>query len=61
MKKSKLTEQEQKMVDAAIKDVREGRIKVRTLRSPGSFLNRPSKRSMAYPVWKEYKKLHGNK
>lgn len=61
MKERKMTEQERKMVDSAIKNVREGRIIVRTIRAPGSLRSKPSKKSLAYPVWEEYVKLNGKK
>lgn len=61
MKKEKLTEQERKLVDSAIKNVREGRTVVTTTRPPGSLRRKPSKKSILYPVWKEYVELNGKK
>lgn len=61
LRKNELTEHEQKLVNAAIKDVREGKIVVNTRRAPGGLQSKPSKRDILYPVWQEYVKLNGKK
>lgn len=60
-RKRELTEHEQRLVDAAIQDAREGKIVVNTRRAPGSLRRKPSKKSILYPVWEEYVKQNGKK